>query len=42
MSPAARSKRLDGRRSTLALATFSLGMVLFALFFALVAACDRL
>jgi hypothetical protein len=30
------------RRLTLALATFALGMGLFALFFGLVAACDRL
>ncbi len=30
------------RRLTLALATFALGMVMFALFFGLIAACDRL
>jgi hypothetical protein len=31
-----------GRRMTLALGTLALGMGLFALFFGLVAACDRL
>ena len=30
------------RRFSMALATFALGMALFALFFGLVAACDRL
>ena len=30
------------RRLNLALATFALGMVMFALFFGLIAACDRL
>ena len=31
-----------GRRMTLALGTLALGMALFALFFGLIAACDRL
>lgn len=30
------------RRLTLALATFALGMVMFALFYGLIVACDRL
>ena len=30
------------RRKTMALASFAVGMALFALFFGLVAACDRL
>ena len=30
------------RRLNLALATFALGMVMFALFFGLIAACDQL
>jgi hypothetical protein len=30
------------RRTALALATFALGMSLFALFFGLIAACERL
>lgn len=30
------------RRRRMALATFSLGMTLFAMFFGLVAACDRI
>ena len=35
-------QRPPGRRSIMALATLALGMALFALFFGLVAACDRL
>jgi len=36
------SPRTNQRRLILALGTLALGMVIFALFFALVAACDRL
>jgi Co/Zn/Cd efflux system component len=35
-------RRPLGRRRIMALATFALGIALFALFFGLVAACDRL
>ena len=35
-------RRILGRRSMMALATFGLGMSILTLFFGLVAACDRL
>ncbi|HMB03851.1 MAG TPA: hypothetical protein VKP69_08955 [Isosphaeraceae bacterium] len=42
ISPRPRRRRILGRRLMMALATLGLGMSLFALFFGLVAACDRL
>ncbi len=48
MATLARSDRSDlaadyrWRRTTMALGTLAIGIILFALFFGLVAACDRL
>jgi hypothetical protein len=40
--PRPERRRMLERRSMMALATFGLGMSIFALFFGLAAACDRL